>query len=101
MIRSANRAPHHRSAARLLALLLGVVLSVTSLVGHAAMEACAPECTPAQVEMVEAGGAECGACADLMAVPRLRALAPEPLADTPTPATVEHVPLPPRRPPRA
>ncbi|MEQ6887254.1 hypothetical protein ABE957_01000 [Halomonas sp. CS7] len=94
------RHPHPRRGQRLLALLLAVLLSVASLSGHAAMDACANDCSVPQAEMLAGGDADCGACAAMAAVPLIAASAADTLADTAGPALVDFIPLPARPPPR-
>ncbi|SEK71837.1 hypothetical protein [Halomonas daqiaonensis] len=97
----AQARPLHRTrAGRLLALLLAVLLSVTSLAGHAAMDACASDCTTAQVEMVDSTDPECGACAALGASPLVASAHPDTLVGIATPAVVEVFSPPPHQPPR-
>ncbi|MDZ7851555.1 MAG: hypothetical protein U5L98_02600 [Halomonas sp.] len=94
--------PLHRTReGRLLALLLAVLLSLTSLTGHAAMEACASDCTTAQVEMVDNIEPECSACAALTASPLVTNSHPDTLVGTTTPAVVKHLSPPPHQPPRS
>ncbi|MCA1770700.1 MAG: hypothetical protein LC652_12415 [Halomonas sp.] len=94
--------PLHRTrGGRLLALLLTVLLSLTSLAGHAAMDACASDCTTAQVEMVDNTDPECSACAALTASPLVTNLHPDTLAVTATPAVVNYLSPPPHQPPRS
>ncbi|MBS9405313.1 hypothetical protein KG088_16985 [Halomonas sp. TRM85114] len=91
---------HRKRETRLLAFLLALLLSVTSLVGHAAMDACASDCTTAQVEMVDNPDHECSACATLVATPIIASKSLDPLAEASHPAVVEYIHLPPRQPPR-
>ncbi|MDW7746537.1 hypothetical protein [Halomonas sp.] len=85
---------------RLLALLLAVLLSVTSLAGQAAMESCAADCSTAEVEMFDHADPECAGCAALSATPLVIPATPDTLADTDGPAAVEFIAPPPREPPR-
>ncbi len=91
---------HRMRGARLLALLLALLLSVTSLAGHAAMDACASDCTTAQVEMVDNTDHECSACTTLVTTLAIAPMSLDTLADASRPAVVEYIPLPPRQPPR-
>lgn len=94
------RQPHLMPGARLLALLLALMLSVTSLAGHAAMDVCASDCTTTQVERVDNTDHECSVCAALAATPVIASTSLDTLADASSPAVVEYIPLPPRQPPR-
>lgn len=98
----AQARPLHRTrGGRLLALLLAVLLSVTSLAGHAAMDACASDCTTAQVEMIDSADPECSACAAIGATPVIASTDPDTLVGASGPAVVEYTPSPPRQPPRS
>ncbi|MDR9438714.1 MAG: hypothetical protein RI841_04335 [Halomonas sp.] len=83
-----------------MALLLAVLLSVTSLAGHAAMDACATDCTATQVEMIDHADADCSACATMAESPLVANAHPDTLVGISSPAVVEYIPLPPRQPPR-
>ncbi len=97
----AQARPLHRTrAGRLLALLLAVLLSVTSLAGHAAMDACASDCTTAQIEMVDNTDPECSACAAMAESPLVPSAPSGTLAGISIPAVVEYISPPPRQPPR-
>ncbi|MDI5889572.1 hypothetical protein [Halomonas rhizosphaerae] len=91
---------HLTRGGRLLAFLLAVLLSVTSLAGQAAMESCAADCSTAQVEMFDHADPECAGCAALAAMPLVIPATPDTLADTDGPAAVEFIAPPPREPPR-
>lgn len=94
--------PLHRTrGGRLLALLLAMLLSLTSLAGHAAMDACASDCTTAQVEMVDNTDPECGTCGAVAASSLDTSAHPDIQAGTATPAVVEYVLPPPHQPPRS
>ncbi|SFT91182.1 hypothetical protein [Halomonas saccharevitans] len=94
------RHSHHPRGQRLLALLLAVLLSVASLSGHAAMDACSVDCATPLAEMVDGVDADCGACAAMAAMPLIAASAADTLAGTADPALVDFIPLPARPPPR-
>lgn len=94
------RHPHPRPSQRLLALLLAVLLSVASLSGHAAMDACATDCAAPQAEMLAGGDLDCGTCAALAAMPVVAALPAATPFDATGPALVDHAPPPARPPPR-
>jgi hypothetical protein len=94
------RQPHLTRGGRLLALLLVVLLSVSSLVGHAAMDSCA-DCSATQVAMADHADPDCSACAALGASPLVIHAHPNTLADIFSPAMVEYIAPPPRHPPRS
>ncbi|MFG6158784.1 hypothetical protein ACGTNG_08250 [Halomonas sp. 1390] len=94
------RHPHPRQGQRLLALLLAVLLSVASLSGHAAMDACAADCTTTQADMLAGDDLDCGACAAVAAVPVMASLPAATPIDAAGPALVDHALLPARPPPR-
>lgn len=94
------RQPHLTRGGRLLALLLAVLLSVTSLAGQAAMESCAADCSAAEVEMLDHADPECAGYAALSSTPLVIPATPDTLADTDGPAAVEFIAPPPREPPR-
>jgi len=83
-----------------MALLLAVLLSVSSLPGHAALDSCAADCGAAQAEMVDHADADCGTCAALTGAPLVAAAQPSTLAGRTDPAVVEFIAPPPREPPR-
>lgn len=93
--------PQHTHGARLLALLLAVLLLVSSLPGHAAMDSCAADCGATQIEWVDHASADCGACAVPTAFPVLSRVPPEALADLADPALVEFIIPPPWQPPKS
>lgn len=99
------RHPHHPRGQRLLALLLAVLLAMTSLSGHAAMGACADDCAVPQAERpaggdLGSGDLDCGACAALPAAPVMRVLPTASPVDAAHPALVDRARLPARPPPR-
>lgn len=97
----AQAIPLHRTrGARLLTLLLVLLLSVSSLAGHAAVDACASDCMTAQVEMVDSTDHECSVCMALAVTPVIASASSGTLAGISSPAVVEYIPLPPRQPPR-
>ncbi|MBW5801069.1 hypothetical protein [Halomonas elongata] len=92
---------HRTRGSRLLALLLVLVVLSPSL-ATPAMAACAADCimaqaTPSDVDD-EPGCVVCSPVPTHAALPDTRA---EPLASGPAPAMIDHIPQPPRRPPRA
>ncbi|TLF52258.1 hypothetical protein FEI13_05140 [Halomonas urmiana] len=95
------RQPHHsRQGQRLLALLLAVLLSVASLSGHAAMDACASDCSAPPAEMLAGADLDCSTCAVVAAAPVMASLPAATPIDAAGPALVDHAPLPARPPPR-
>ncbi|WP_280546821.1 MULTISPECIES: hypothetical protein [unclassified Halomonas] len=95
------RHPHLIRGGRLLALLLAVLLSMSSLAGHAAMDACASDCSTAQVEIVDDTDPECSACVALTESPLVTSAHSDTLAGISNPAVVEHTSSPPCQPPRS
>ncbi|MCK2182962.1 hypothetical protein [Halomonas getboli] len=97
----------HRAWQRLLALLLVIAFALASLPGHAAGNACQADC--AQMSMASMGlddlpdpGDACGAgCAAPVASLSPAVMAPRALAADVVTHLSDHVPQPPRRPPRA
>lgn len=91
---------HRTQGGRLLALLLAMLLSVTSLAGQAAMDSCAADCSTAEVELFDHADPECAGCAALAATSLVIPATPDTLADTDGPAKVEFIAPPPREPPK-
>lgn len=93
--------PQFAKGARLVAMLLAVLLLVSSLPGHAAMDGCAIDCGADQIEVMDHAGADCGACMALVDSPVLPRVPPDTLVDLADPAVVEFIAPPPRQPPRS
>lgn len=91
---------HLTRARRLLALLLAVLLSLSSLVSQAAMDSCPADCSTAEVTMFDHAAPECAGCAAMAATPLVTAASPDTLADSDAPVAVEFIASPPREPPR-
>ncbi|AXY43014.1 hypothetical protein [Halomonas sp. JS92-SW72] len=89
---------------RLLALLLALLLAVTALSSHGAMESHQADCgLVAQVQLLDAETPDehrCASCAALPPSIDLATAAPHFPALAPALAVIAHRPLPPRRPPR-
>jgi len=71
------RQPHLTRVGRLLALLLVMLLSVSSLGSHAAMDSCAANCDATQVEISDHANPDCSACAAISASPLVSYAPPE------------------------
>lgn len=95
------RALRRTRGGRLLALLLVLLLSVTSMAGQAAMDSCAAECSTAEVEMFDHADPDCAGCAAMAATPLVMPATLDTLADTDGAAAVEFIAPPPREPPRS
>ncbi|WP_458527141.1 hypothetical protein [Onishia taeanensis] len=96
------RYPPQIRGARLMALLLAVLLLVSSLPGLAAMDDnCAVDCGAFPVDMLDHSGADCDACAALTASPFVPLVPPDALADLADPAVAEFIAPPPREPPKS
>ncbi|WP_444999468.1 hypothetical protein [Halomonas mongoliensis] len=93
-----------RPGGRLLALLLALLLAVTALSSHGAMESHHADCgLAAQVQLFDADTPDEHRCASCAAPPPsidLATAAPHFPALAPALAVIAHRPLPPRRPPR-
>lgn len=112
MTRFATLHQHYRRAVRLVALLLALLMAVSSLAGHAAMEADAADCvTLAQMQHHVSEGSDddgkaiadvhhCSVCAAV--TPRFQLALSGPVAQSTLPAAVAMTvsPHPPQRPPR-
>ncbi|MBB3142045.1 hypothetical protein [Halomonas organivorans] len=86
---------------RLLALLLVMTLAIASLSSHASTEACQAECATFQLDSPDSGDA-CGtACAAPVASRFPAAVASRGLTAAVVTLASDHVPQPPRRPPRS
>ncbi|MFO8045586.1 MAG: hypothetical protein R6U30_06910 [Halomonas sp.] len=88
-----------------MALLLALLLAVTALSSHGAMESHQAACGPAApVQLLDGDIPDEPRCASCAALPPLLSLtthASHLTASAPTLAVIAHRPLPPRRPPRA
>ncbi|XKE44167.1 hypothetical protein LG302_12340 [Halomonas organivorans] len=92
--------PHHKAWQRLLALLLVLSFAFATLSSHAAADACQIDCAQLQGEMLDAEE-PCGAtCVVPPASAQPPVIAPHPLPFMAARAVSDHVPQPPRRPPR-
>ncbi len=93
----------HRSWPRFIALLLVLAFALASLPGHAASEACQADCAQMSMSFDElpAPVDACGGCAAPAASLSPTAMAPHALAAGVATLVSDHVPQPPRRPPRA
>lgn len=93
-----------RTGGRLLALLLALLLAVTALSSHGAMESHQADCglaAPAQLlDGDTPDETRCASCAALPPAIDLATAAPHFTALAPALAVIAHRPLPPRRPPR-
>lgn len=90
---------HRTRGSRLLALLFVLFVSGPLLVAPATA-ACASDCVMSQVDPSDVGEPECVACSPVPAHAVLPDSGAEPLAGGPAPAMIDHIPQPPRRPPR-
>jgi len=95
------RHPHLTRGGRLLALLLAVLLSVSSLTSEAAMDSCAADCSVAQVELIDHADPDCSACAALAESPLFISVHSDTLAGSFPPAMVEYISPPSHQPPRS
>lgn len=87
---------------RLLALLLVLAFAFVSLPGHAAGAACQAECARMALDEPPSQGDACGAsCAAPVAALSPAVMAPRALTARVVTPFSDHVPQPPRRPPRA
>jgi hypothetical protein len=105
MTRPVTAPRHSAGGRRLLALLLALLLAVTAMSSHGAMESQAGDCglaTP--VQLLDGDLPDEPRCAGCTALPSTLSLAvdaPHFPALAPALAVIAHRPLPPRRPPRA
>ncbi|MDR5868074.1 hypothetical protein [Halomonas koreensis] len=91
---------HHRPWPRLMALLLMMVFACASLSSHATTEACQVDCAHLQGELLETSDSCHAHCAAPVAATPPAVMTPRSPLLTPAIAVSEHVPQPPRRPPR-
>lgn len=105
MTRPVIASRHSAGGGRLLALLLALLLAVTSLSSHGAMESHQADCgltAPAQLlDGDTPDEPRCASCAALPPSIDLATAAPRFPAFAPALAVIAHRTLPPRRPPRA
>jgi len=104
MTRPVTASGHSAGGSRLLARLLALLLAVTSLSSHGAMESHQADCgLAAPVQLLDADTPDehrCASCAALPPAIDLATAAPHFPALAPALAVIAHRPLPPRRPPR-
>lgn len=93
--------PHHKPWQRLLALLLVLSFAFATLSSHAAADACQVDCSQLQSEMLDTEETCGAACAAPPATAQTAVIEPHPLPLMAPVALSDHVPQPPRRPPRA
>lgn len=102
MTRFATTNLQHRRTLRFLALLLALLVAMSSLTTHAAMQAETTDCIAVEQlhEATDSGDHNCGTCTAVS--PRLRLTLSAPAEQTATShvAFMPHTPLPPQRPPR-
>jgi hypothetical protein len=110
MTRLAGTAPHRRTGGRLLAILLALLLALTSLSSHGATEGDHADClvAPYASLQLDAGSDDwdrdeprCSACSALTPAIHLSLAGPAEPAATAAVAFTDRTPLLPRRPPRA
>lgn len=105
MKRHIGTSQHRRAGGRLLALLLALLLAMTSLSSHGATQADQADCLQPQAMMqLDSAGSDdhrCSACSALMPSLSLSTAEPVVPATVLAVAYVDRIPLPPRRPPRA
>ncbi|WP_416138574.1 hypothetical protein ACM26W_19290 [Halomonas sp. HK25] len=105
MTRPVTASGHSARGGRLLALLLALLLAVTSLSSHGAMESHQADCgLVAPVQLLDGDMPEeprCASCAALPPTIDLPTAAPRFPALAAAQAVIAHRPQPPRRPPRA
>lgn len=103
MIRLATSSLQHRRIQRLLALLLVLLVAMSSLTTHAGMQADPLDCIAVE-QLHEANDSEdhnCGTCTAVSPRLRLTLSGPAEQSTTLDVAFMPHSPLPPQRPPRA
>lgn len=105
MTRHIGTSQHGRAGGRFLALLLALLLAMTSLSSHGATQADQPDCllTPQAAMQLDAADTDdhrCSACSALMPLPALSAAEPAVPATVLAVTYADRTPLPPRRPPR-
>ncbi|AMD01892.1 hypothetical protein [Halomonas chromatireducens] len=87
-----------------MALLLALLLAMTSLSGHGAIQADSADCLQPQAMMqldsVDADDHRCSACSALMPLPALSTAEPAVPSTVLAVTYADRTPLPPRRPPR-
>ena len=86
---------------RLLALLLMLSFAFATLSTHAVADACQIDCAQSQVEILDTDKSCRATCAAPVASAQPAAIAPRTLPLTAFIAVNDHIPQPPRRPPRA
>lgn len=104
MIRLATFNLQHRCIQRLLALLLVLLVAISSLTTHAAMEADPVDCatmTQLQHDASDSEEHQCSVCTAVTPRFQLALSAPVEKSAAASVAFVTHSPLPPQRPPRA
>ncbi|EWH03917.1 hypothetical protein [Halomonas sp. BC04] len=105
MTRHISTSQHRRAGGRFLALLLALLLAMTSLSSHGAAQANQADCLQPQAMMqldsVDTDDHRCSACSALMSSLSLSAEEPAVTATVPAVAYVDRTTLPPRRPPKA
>lgn len=106
MTRQIAISQHGRAGGQLLALLLALLLAMTSLSSHGATQADQPDCllTPQAAMQLDAADTDdhrCSACSALMPSLSMSTVEPAVPAITPAVAHVKRPSLPPRRPPKA
>lgn len=93
--------PHHRIRQRLLALLLALTFAFATLSGHASADACQADCAQLQGELLDMDEPCSAACVAPAPSARPAVIAPRTLPPGAATSVRDHVPQPPRRPPRA
>ncbi|WP_114573056.1 hypothetical protein [Halomonas sp. DQ26W] len=106
MTRQIDTSQHGRARGRFLALLLALLLAMTSLSSHGARQAEQADCllTPQAAMQLDAADTDdhrCSACSALMPSFSLSTVEPAVSATAPAVAYVKRTFLPPLRPPRA
>lgn len=91
---------HHRPWPRLMAWLLMMAFAFASLSSHATSAACQVDCAQLQGETLETSDACHAHCAAPVASAPPAVMKPRTPVLTPAIAVSEHLPQPPRRPPR-
>ncbi|SEG47549.1 hypothetical protein [Billgrantia desiderata] len=103
MTRFAPSNLQHRRILRLLALLLALLVAMSSLTTHAAIQADSVDCIAVE-QLHEATDSEehnCGTCTAVIPRTRLALTGPAEQTATPDASFMPHSSLPPQRPPRA
>ncbi|RAH38178.1 hypothetical protein [Halomonas sp. SL1] len=94
--------PHHRPWQRLIALLVVLAFALASLPGHATTAACQVECAQMSMSFDERPDVSdaCGGCAAPATSLSPAVMAPDAMAAPVATLVSDHIPQPPRRPPR-